>query len=86
MPLGLIGDTQAGTATAGPIVFNDIVGVAGADLADKDHAVNQTLISGKKKGSVVFNSTTGELVVAQGSTDVATWVNAGAVAAVITPA
>ena len=86
MTLAIAGDTQAGTATNGPIVFNDVVHVTGANLADKAHPVNITLISGKKKGSIVLNSTTGELMVAQGSTDVSLWNNAGPVAAVITPA
>jgi len=86
MTLAIAGDTQAGTATAGPIVFNDLPIVAQADIAEQDHAVNVTLISGKKKGSLLINATTGEIMVAQGSTPTSAWNNMGPVAANIVPA
>lgn len=86
MALAVVGDSQAGTAVATQVCTNTIPVVTAADLAEKDAAINNTKLSGKKLGSVVINATTFELHVATGSTDVATWVNAGAVAAIITPA
>lgn len=86
MALAIAGDKQTGTATAGPILYNDIPVVSGANLANKAHAVNITLISGKKQGSLVINGTTNELMVAAGSTDVATWGTTAQNTAVITPA
>ena len=86
MSLSVTGDTQAGTAVAVQVCENSIPVVAAADLADKDASINITAASGKKKGSVVINDTTNELHVATGPLPTDTWVNAGAVAAVITPA
>lgn len=86
MALAVIGDKQTGTAVATVVCLNTIPQVTGAQLADKTHSINLTNSSGKKKGSCVINSTTNELHLATGSTDVSTWVNQGAVAAIITPA
>lgn len=86
MALAVIGDKQTGTAVATVVCLNTIPLVTGAKLAAKADPINLTLSSGKKQGSVVINSTTNEMMVATGSTDVSTWVNAGAVAAIITPA
>lgn len=86
MSLSVTGDTQAGTAVEVQVCDNTIPVVAAADLASAAASINIALLSGKKKGSVVINATTNELHVATGPLPTDTWVNAGAVAAVITPA
>lgn len=88
MALSVVGDAAAGSRTAVKtiVVDNKVAKVTGAQLAAKANAINITGLSGKKAGSIVLNTTTNELHVATGSLDVSTWVNQGAVAAIITPA
>jgi len=85
MALAVVGDSQVGTAVAAQVCLNTIPAVAAADIADKDASINIASLSGKKLGSVILNVATWELHVAKGPLPTDAWVNAGAVAAVITP-
>lgn len=86
MSTPLTGDqTQVGKQKNTVVCFTGLASRTTAQLTDKTDVINNTRLSGKKLGALVLNSTTGEVMVAQGSTDVALWNNAGPVAANITP-
>lgn len=84
----LIGDGQPAAVKADATALPMPV-VTQADISDKTSAINTTLLSGKQEGAcVIMKETTGGLlviVIATGSTDVATWVRQDT-KAVITPA
>ena len=56
-------------------------------ILDKDDPVNNFNVSGKQAGAVFIMDTAGvmEFVVAQGKTDVATWMTMGTTPVAITP-
>ena len=86
----IIGDSQP-TAVSCPVAAFPFSLVTQADIEEADSAVNNALVSGKKKGACfLMTTTTGSypvLVCAMGSTKTSTWVTVDVTTRVIyTPA
>lgn len=81
---GKIGDGRR-RVRAHAATMSDFPVVAAADLSSGNAAINQKELSGKKKGAMVVNATTGFIYVAAGSAPTAKWICMDSTSADITP-